>query len=105
MDQHQATAGASWQEIAHEAYSAFTMNNDHQANLIDWAGLPRHIQISWEAAVRHVAECLNNPLSVCDLDRWYGWLPPGEADKPGAEPDGRTDPPVILTGYGYEGGY
>lgn len=82
MDQS-ATPGFAWSDIAasaYRAYAASTGNKNFRGEPMPaFDALPEPIRVAWEAAVRHVGNCLNrNPLrdGLPDEQRWAGWTPP-----------------------------
>ena len=76
-----AESGMSWCDIAASAYRAYAASTGHKnyqgLPMPHWHDLPPTIQTAWEAAVRQVRRCLNNPeLAVQFEEDWNGWLPP-----------------------------
>ena len=75
-------ARAPWSDIAasaYRAYAASTGNKDFRGEPMPaFEDLPRPIQVAWEAASRHVGDCLfsSDPITEESEQRWNGWEPP-----------------------------
>lgn len=84
-------SGMTWEAIAasaYRAYAASTGNKNFRGEpMPKFEDLPQPIRVAWEAAVRQVGYCLDNPLNATALaeHRWAGWLPPELRPNPAAD--------------------
>lgn len=74
-----ATPTHAWRDIAasaYRAYAASTGNKNFQGNPMPaFDDLPLSTRTAWEAAVRHVGDCLDS-RELPDPSRWSGWVAP-----------------------------
>lgn len=76
-----ARAGKSWSDVAKHAYMAYAASTGNKnfrgETMPEYMDLPRPIQIAWEAASRHIGDCLAdpNPNTWPDENHWSRWIP------------------------------
>ena len=82
MAEPASPCGMAWEEVAAHAYLAYaasTGNKNFRGDPMPAFGdLPQPIRTAWEAASRHVGECLAVRIGGTPPDErhWAGWLPP-----------------------------
>jgi hypothetical protein len=72
--------GFQWRDIAASAYRAYAVSTGNKnfrgEPMPEFEALPFPIQTAWEAASRHVGDCLTGGTELPDENAWAGWIPP-----------------------------